>query len=149
SSDRGNFANGVFSYSVDWVSGYLSVRAQQPAAPRAVKVLATPGIARLAGLHGRLPLRMAGAGALGVQAVGVVKHVPAAGRGEAVVADVGRLFAAMNAQYPGLGTISERWTVGERAPGAGRQLRLDTLARQAASDPLSRGVLRKVALTGL
>jgi ABC-type lipoprotein release transport system permease subunit len=48
----------------------------------------------------------------------------------------------LNAQYPGLGTISERWTVGDGAPGTGRELRLDALARQAAADPLSRGVLR-------
>jgi hypothetical protein len=142
SSNTADFANGTLSYSVAGASAYLAVRAPQPLAPDAVPVLATPGLARQAAANGRLPLRMVGADLLRVQVVGVVKHVPTAGRGEAVVADVGRLFAALNAQYPGLGTISERWTVGDRAPGAGRELRLDALARQAAADPLSRGVLR-------
>jgi hypothetical protein len=142
SSLAGDFANGVFSYSIAGAPGYLAVRAPQPPEPDAVPVLATPGLARQAAANGRLPLRMAGADLIRVQVVGVVKHVPTAGRGEAVVADVGRLFAALNAQYPGLGTISERWTVGDHAPGAGRALRLDALARQAAADPLSRGVLR-------
>ncbi len=142
SSIDGDFANGVLSYSIAGVSGSLAVRAPQPSAPDVVPVLATPGLARQAAADGRLPLRLIGADLRRVQVVGVVEHVPTAGPGEAVVADVGRLFAALNSQYPGLGTISERWTVGDPAPGGGRELRLAALARQAAADPLSRGVLR-------
>ena len=83
--------------------------------------------------------------------MGAVKQVPTAGRGEAVIADVGRLFAALNTQYPGLGSISERWRIGPAAPSAGRELRRETLAAAAASDPLYRGVLlglRVLALLG-
>jgi ABC-type antimicrobial peptide transport system permease subunit len=63
-----------------------------------------------------------------------------------MIADVGRLFAALNTQYPGLASISEHWRIGP-APPAGPELRLTELSAAAAADPLSRGVL--AALRGL
>ena len=60
--------------------------------------------------------------------------MPTAPAGETAVADVGRLYAALNTQYPGLATISERWRVGDglkpdarprAAPDRGRARRRD------------------------
>jgi hypothetical protein len=95
SSLAGDFANGVFSYSIAGAPGLSSpCGRRRRSAPDAVPVLATPGLARQAAANGRLPLRMAGADLLRVQVCRASsEHVPTAGRGEAVVADVGRLFA--------------------------------------------------------
>jgi hypothetical protein len=68
--------------------------------------------------------------------------MPTAPAGETAVADVGRLYAALNTQVPGLATISERWRVGGGLkPDAGRELRLAAVAEAAERDPLARGVI--------
>ncbi|MDA0170253.1 hypothetical protein OJ998_14240 [Solirubrobacter taibaiensis] len=143
-SSGGSFTGGRFSYSIAGVAGYLGIRPQQPSAREPIPVLATRALA--ARTQGNLVLRLPGGGQTRVQVVGTIRHVPTTGAGEAMIADVGRLFAALNTQYPGLASISEHWRIGP-APPAGRELRLTDLAAAAAADPLSRGVL--AALRGL
>ena len=68
--------------------------------------------------------------------------MPTATAGETAVADVGRLYAALNTQFPGLATISERWRVGDGLkPDAGRELRLAAVAQAADARPAPRGVI--------
>ena len=62
--------------------------------------------------------------------------MPTAPAGETAVADVGRLYAALNTQFPGLATICERWRVGDGLkPAAGRELRLRRGRRDGAARP--------------
>ncbi|MDA0142269.1 FtsX-like permease family protein, partial [Solirubrobacter deserti] len=133
-SSAGSFTGGTFSYSIAGVAGYLGIRPQQPAAREPIPVLATPALA--ARTRGNLVLRLPGGGQTRVKVVGTVRHVPTTRPGEAMVADVGRLFAALNTQYPGLASVSEHWRMGA-APPVGRELRLDELAAAAAADPLA------------
>jgi hypothetical protein len=147
-SSSGSFTGGTFSYSIAGVVGYLGIRPEQPAAREPIPVLATPALA--ARTSGNLVLRLPGGGQTRVKVVGVVRHVPTTTPGEAVLADVGRLFSALNTQYPGLAAVSEHWRVGP-APPAGRELRLTALTAAAAADAVSRGVLaalRALALLG-
>ena len=126
----------VFQYSIAGIAGYLAVRPQQPAAREPVPVLATPGLARTV-KSGNLFARVPGGGQVRLRIVGRIHHMPTAPAGETAVADVGRLYAALNTQFPGLATISERWRVGDGLkPDAGRELRLAAVAAAAERDPL-------------
>lgn len=139
----------VFEYSIAGIAGYLGVRPQQPSAREPVPVLATPGLARTV-KSGNLFARVPGGGQIRLRIVGRLNHMPTAPAGETAVADVGRLYAALNTQYPGLATISERWRVGAGLAPDGRELRLTDVAAAAADDPLSRGVLAALhVLAGL
>ncbi|MDA0183215.1 hypothetical protein OJ997_23090, partial [Solirubrobacter phytolaccae] len=142
----GSFTGGTFSYSIAGVAGYLGIRPQQPAAREPIPVLATPALAARVRAGANLVLRLPGGGQTRVQIAGTVRHVPTTGAGEAMIADVGRLFAALNTQYPGLAAVSEHWRIGP-APPSGPELRRADLAAEAAADPLARGVLG--ALRGL
>ena len=134
-------ARRVLEYSIAGSAGYLAVRPRQPSAREPVPVLATPGLARRV-RSGNLFARVPGGGQIRLRIVGRIARMPTAPPGETAVADVGRLYAALNAQLPGLATISERWRVGEGLPrDPGRELRLTAVARAAAADPLARGVL--------
>ena len=131
----------VFQYSIAGIAGYLAVRPQQPSAREPVPVLATPGLARTV-KSGNLYARVPGGGQIRLRIVGRIERMPTAPAGESAVADVGRLYAALNTQLPGLATIRERWRIGHGlAPGGGRELRLENVARDAAADPLTRGVI--------
>lgn len=145
-STAGSFTGGTFSYSIAGVVGYLGIRPQQPAAREPIPVLATPALAARVRVGGNLVLRLPGGGQSRMRIVGTVRHVPTTSAGQAMIADVGRLFAALNTQYPGLAAVSEHWRIGA-APPAGPELRRADLAAAAAADPLARGVL--VALRGL
>ncbi|RKQ93486.1 FtsX-like permease family protein [Solirubrobacter pauli] len=145
-STAGSFTGGTFSYSIAGVVGYLGIRPQQPAAREPIPVLATPALAARVRAGGNLVLRLPGGGQSRMRIVGTVRHVPTTSPGEAMIADVGRLFAALNTQYPGLAAVSEHWRIGP-APPSGPELRRADLAAAAAADPLARGVL--VALRGL
>jgi hypothetical protein len=133
---RGSFLAGVLTYDVAGPTGYLAVRPQGRTQLPPVPVLVTPALARQA-VDGALPVRLPGIGQVQLRVAGTVAHVPTTGSGQAAVADVGRLYAALNALYPGLGSVSERWTDRSRAPA----LRLSDLLRAAREDPLARGVL--------
>ena len=131
----------VFQYSIAGRAGYLAVRPLQPSAREPVPVLATPGLARTV-KSGNLFARVPGGGQIRLRIVGRIRHMPTAPAGETAVADIGRLYAALNTQFPGLATISERWRVGEGLkPDTGRELRLETVAQAAEADPLTRGVI--------
>lgn len=145
-STAGSFTGGTFSYSIAGVVGYLGIRPQQPAAREPIPVLATPALAARVRAGGNLVLRLPGGGQSRMRIVGTVRHVPTTSPGEAMIADVGRLFAALNTQYPGLAAVSEHWRIGP-APPSGPELRRADLAAAASADPLARGVL--VALRGL
>lgn len=138
-ASSGSFTGGTFSYSIAGVAGYLGIRPQQPAAREPIPVLATPALAARVRTGANLVLRLPGGGQARMQLVGTVRHVPTASAGEAMVADVGRLFAALNSQYPGLAAVSEHWRIGPAAP-AGPALRRPELVAAAEADPLTRGV---------
>jgi hypothetical protein len=151
-STDGTFDQQVFSYSVASYTGYLAVRPEQPAAREPIPVLATPRLARQARSDGTLRVELPGGAETKLKIVGRVDHVPTAARGEAAIADVGRLFAALNTLHPGLAEISERWRTGPYPPAAGPELRLREVVAAAAADPLARGVLlglRALALLGV
>jgi hypothetical protein len=141
----------TFEYSIAGSAGYLAVRPQQPAAREPVPVLATPGLARTV-RSGNLFARVPGGGQIRLRIVGRIRHMPTATASETAVADVGRLYAALNTQFPGLATVSERWRVGTGLqPDRGEELRLATVARAAERDPLTKGVvlaLRVLAVLG-
>lgn len=146
----GSFTGGTFSYSIAGVAGYLGIRPQQPAAREPIPVLATPALAARVRAGGNLVLRLPGGGQARMKIVGTVRHVPTTSAGEAMIADIGRLFAALNTQYPGLAAVSEHWRIGP-APPAGPELRRSELDVAAAADPLARGVnaaLRGLAILG-
>ncbi len=127
----------VFEYSIAGSAGYMGIRPLQPSAREPVPVLATPGLEQT-NLFGRVP----GGGQISLRVVGRIRHMPTAPHGQVAVADIGRLYAALNTQYPGLATISERWRVGENLkPDRGRELRLATVRATAHADPVTRGVV--------
>ena len=135
--DLGDDGRRVFEYSIAGSAGYLAVRPLQPSAREPVPVLATPGLQKNKNLFARVP----GGAQIRLRIVGRIERMPTAPHGQVAVADVGRLYAALNTQVPGLATISERWRVGDHLAREGRELRLTTIRATAARDPLTRGVL--------
>jgi hypothetical protein len=130
-------ANGrrEFEYSIAGLAGYLAIRPLQPSAREPVPVLATPGLKQK-----NLFARVSGGGQISLRIVGRITRMPTAS-GQVAVADVGRLYAALNTQYPGLATISERWRVGANLPREGRELRLTDIRARAHDDAITQGVL--------
>jgi hypothetical protein len=132
-------------------------RPRQPTDGRAVPVIASPGVAAIAGSDGLLPLRL-GTGVLLTKVVGSARRFPST-VGDFVVADADRLFVAANADHPGLATRNEVWlstpTPAADALAAARLSeppfsRLDVRSRAAAlrfarQDPLTRGTSAALA----
>ncbi|WP_169542035.1 FtsX-like permease family protein [Solirubrobacter soli] len=136
--DLGTNGRRVFEYSIAGLAGYLAVRPLQPSAREPVPVLATPGLQNTKNLFARVP----GGGQIRLRIVGRIYRMPTAPHGQVAVADVGRLFAALNTQYPGLASISERWRVGgENLAREGRELRLSEVRAKAHADAVTRGVV--------
>jgi len=116
-------------------------------------VVATPGLAALAGANGIIPLRVPG-GSVPVRVVGAIRRFPSVS-GELVLGDEHSLFVAMNAVSPGTAVPNELWLEG--ADDLGARLEGPPFAALAVSsraalegrlraDPLARGTL--ATLTG-
>jgi hypothetical protein len=126
-----------------------------------VPVVASPGIASLAGRDGILHMTVEGADPLTVRIAAVADRFPTAG-GAFVVADERDLATTLNADDPGTATPVEVWLAvppGRRA-GVGAALRkppfsvLDVHSREdvqsrLASEPLARGLLDVLAMSAL
>jgi hypothetical protein len=147
-------------YALDGsVNGFY--RPRQPTDGRAVPVVASPGIASLAGRDGILHMTVEGADPLTVRIAAVADRFPTAG-GAFVVADERDLATTLNADDPGTATPVEVWLAvppGRRA-GVGAALRkppfsvLDVHSREdvqsrLASEPLARGLLDVLAMSAL
>lgn len=147
-------------YALDGsVNGFY--RPRQPTDGRAVPVVASPGIASLAGRDGILHMTVEGADPLTVRVAAVADRFPTAG-GAFVVADERDLATTLNADDPGTATPAEVWLAvppGRRAR-VGAALRkpsfsvLDVRSREdvqsrLASEPLARGLLDVLAMSAL
>ena len=82
-------------------------RPAQPTDGSPVPVLATPELASAAGAGGVLPVAIEDQ-PLRARVVGTVDLVPGT-RGNAIVADEATVENALNAAFPGLGTVNEAW----------------------------------------
>jgi hypothetical protein len=134
-------------------------RPREPTDGKPVPVLATPGLARIAGTGGLLPVRFADQ-TLVVRVAAVARRFPSL-YGAFVVADRTALATALNAASPGAAVANEAWLDDLPAGGEGRLARavgrppLDAVGAtfrsdveaRLRSDPLARAVLW--ALAGL
>ena len=75
--------------------------------------------------------------------------MPTAAPGESAVADVGRLYAALNTQLPGLATISRALAVGDDLePGRGPRAAARRTSPRGRRGPADRGVIARPAGPG-
>jgi hypothetical protein len=137
------------------------LRPRQPTDDRPPPVAVTPALATLAGGVGkRLPLTIGGE-TVSVQVAAVVERIPGT-HGDAVVADLGALRTAIDAQAPGAARVSELWLdidegAEDRVVGALSRrpfAALETTSRAAVEanarrDPLGHGTLLALAAAAL
>jgi hypothetical protein len=132
------------------------LRPHEPLEGSTVPVIASPAIAGAAGSDGTLPLQVGNRTVL-AQVVGVARHFPSID-GQLVVADLPTWLVAANTAEPGTSVPSELWL--DAPPAAARQLAqrpfslLDVTSQRATlaqlrSDPLSRGALALLLVTGI
>ena len=147
-------------YALDGSTNGL-FRPRQPTDGRSVPVVASPGLAALAGPDGVLHMTVEGADALTVKIAAIAHRFPTAG-GEFVVADEGELATALNADDPGAATPAEIWLAVppaqrdrvyaalQRPPFSALELRSrDAVQTRLASEPLARGLLDVLAMSAL
>ena len=147
-------------YALDGSTNGL-FRPRQPTDGRAVPVVASPGLAALAGPGGVLHMTVEGAVALTVKIAAVAHRFPTAG-GEFVVADEAELATALNADDPGAATPAEIWLAVppaqrdrvaaalQKRPFSALDLRSrDAVQARLASEPLARGLLDVLAMSAL
>ncbi|HEY2870118.1 MAG TPA: hypothetical protein VGJ11_11430, partial [Gaiellales bacterium] len=147
-------------YALDGSTNGL-FRPLQPTDDESVPVVASAGLAALAGPDGILHMTVEGADALTVRIVAIAHRFPTAG-GEFVVADEGELATALNADDPGAATPAEVWLAvpsTQRAhvaaalrqrPFSALELRSrDAVQARLASEPLARGLLDVLAMSAL
>jgi len=147
-------------YALDGSTNGL-FRPRQPTDGKSVPVIASPGLAGLAGPGGILHMTVEGADALTVKIAAVAHRFPTAG-GEFVVADEGELATALNADAPGTATPAEIWLAvpsaqRDRVDAALQQRPFSALALRSrdavqarlASEPLARGLLDVLAMSAL
>jgi hypothetical protein len=147
-------------YALDGSTNGL-YRPRQPTDGRAVPVVASPGLAALAGPGGILHMTVEGTDALTVRIAAIAHRFPTAG-GEFVVADEAELATALNSDNPGTATPAEMWLavppaqrshVGaalHRPPFSALELRSrDAVEAGLASAPLARGLLDVLAMSAL
>ena len=134
-----------------------SFRPRQETDGRPVPVIASPGVAAIAGSDGLLPLHL-GTGVLQTKVVATARRFPST-VGDFVVADADELFVAGNANHGGLASRNEVWlatpTARAEAQATARLReppfsRLDVRSRSAAlraaqRDPLTRGTAAALA----
>ena len=136
-------------------------RPRQPTDGKAVPVVASPGLASLAGSDGILHMTVEGADALTVRIAAIAHRFPTAGAAF-VIADEGELATALNADDPGAATPAEIWLAVpsaqrarvdaalRRPPFSVLQLRSrDAVQARLASEPLARGLLDVLAMSAL
>ena len=136
-------------------------RPRQPTDGTAVPVVASPGLASLAGSDGILHMTVEGADPLTVRIAAVAHRFPTAG-GAFVVADEGELATALNSDDPGAATPSEIWLAVPRAQrshvGAALQRRpfsllqlgsRDAVQARLAAEPLARGLLDVLTMSAV
>ena len=149
-----------FRYALDGSTNGL-FRPRQPTDGRPVPVIASPGIAGLAGPDHVLGMTVGGGDSLVVRIVGTARRFPTAGH-SFVIADAGDVATALNANDPGAGTPLELWLgvpPDERAHVAAELGRppfaaLQVTSRQAiqsrlAGQPLARGLLDVLAMSAV
>ncbi len=147
-------------YALDGSTNGL-YRPPQPTDGRAVPVVASPGLASLAGPDGILHMTVEGADALTVRIAAIAHRFPTAG-GAFVIADEGELATALNADDPGAATPAEIWLAAPSAqrarvaaalrhpPFSALQLRSrEAVQARLASEPLARGLLDVLAMSAL
>jgi len=147
-------------YALDGSTNGL-FRPRQPTDGKAVPVVASPGLAALAGADGILHMTVEGAVALTVRIAAIAHRFPTAG-GEFVVADEGELATALNADAPGAATPAEIWLAVpaaqrsqvdaalRRSPFSALEIRSrDAVQARLASEPLARGLLDVLAMSAL
>jgi hypothetical protein len=136
-------------------------RPRQPTDGKAVPVVASPGLASLAGNGGILHMTVEGSDPLTVRIVAIAHRFPTAG-GAFVVADEGDLATTLNADDPGTATPAEVWLAVPathrarvdaalgRPPFSSLEVRSrDAVQSQLASQPLARGLLDVLAMSAL
>jgi len=147
-------------YALDGSTNGL-FRPRQPTDGEAVPVVASPGLAALAGPDGVLHMTVEGAVALTVKIAAIAHRFPTAG-GEFVVADEAELATALNADDPGAATPAEMWLAVppaqrdrvdaalQKRPFSALGLRSrDAVEARLASEPLARGLLDVLAMSAL
>jgi hypothetical protein len=121
-----------------------------------VPVIASPAIARAAGIDGTLPLHVGNRTVL-AEVVAVARYFPSVD-GELVVADLPTWLVAANTVEPGTSVPSELWL--DASPAAAQRLArrpfslLDVSSQRATAaqlraDPLARGALALLLVTGI
>jgi hypothetical protein len=147
-------------YALDGsVNGFF--RPRQPTDGKAVPVVASPGLASLAGRDGILHMTVEGSDPLTVRVAAVAHRFPTAG-GAFVVADEGDLATTLNADDPGTATPAEVWLAVPAARRAGVDAALrkppfsalevrsrEDVQSRLASEPLARGLLDVLAMSAL
>ena len=132
------------------------LRPSEPLEGNTVPVIASPAVARAAGLDGTLPLHVGNRTVLAT-VVGVARYFPSVD-GQLVVADLPTWLVAANTVEPGTTVPGELWL--DAPPVAAQRLArrpfslLDVTAQQVTaaelrSDPLARGALALLLVTGI
>jgi hypothetical protein len=147
-------------YALDGSTNGL-FRPHQPTDGRPVPVVASPALGSLAGADRVLRMTVEGSQPLTVRVVAVARRFPTAG-GNFVVADEGTLATALNADSPGAGSPAEIWMAAPprerdhlaaalgRAPFSALEMRSRSAVQsQLASQPLARGLLDVLAMSGV
>jgi hypothetical protein len=141
--------------------GTSRFRPRQRTDEQPVRVVASPGLAAIAGPGGLLPIRV-GDTDLVVRVVATTKRFPSL-HGDLVVADESALGTALNSLAPGTAVVHEVWLAGlsRRSASAlktaiGRPPLADVQATfqrdveaRLRDDPLARAVLRTLAALGI
>ncbi|TMK70999.1 MAG: FtsX-like permease family protein [Actinobacteria bacterium] len=142
---------GGFRYFVT-NSAAARFRARQPTDGRPVPVVVTPTLANAAGPGGILPIAV-GNGTITARVVAEARRVPTID-GNAVLADLPTISAALDADAPGAGAPAEAWLVAPRGKAAALDAALARppfdvltvtsrrhLLSQLRSEPLARGTM--------
>jgi FtsX-like permease family len=155
-----NGSGAGLQYALDGSTNGL-FRPRQPTDGEAVPVVASPGLASLAGKDGILHMTVEGSDPLTVRIAAIAGRFPTAG-GAFVVADEGDLATTLNADDPGTATPAEVWLAVpaaqrarvdaalQRRPFSSLEVRSrDAVQARLASEPLARGLLDVLAMSAL
>jgi hypothetical protein len=150
------------TYAADAALRNANLRHVQPLAGEPVPAIASPEVAREAGPGGALELQRVGPG-VSLRLVATARHFPGTTGRRFVIADVGRLFLALNAKSPGTVLPSSVWLTlahssatapAERALRgsafrAPRELTRARAQRALADDPLARAAVSSLLIAAL
>ncbi|HEY3763957.1 MAG TPA: FtsX-like permease family protein [Gaiellales bacterium] len=147
-------------YALDGSTNGL-LRPRQPTDGQPVPVIASPGIAALAGGDHVLQMTLLGVESLTVRIVGVAHRFPTAG-GSFVVGDEADITTALNSNDPGIGTPLELWLgvpptaqarvaaeLSRRPFSALQVASRGAIQSRLAAQPLARGLLDVLAMSAV